>query len=83
MGARSLAWDCVQLGECRPAHRSRKDRARWCRGRTGVPHAWTWRDDRTLPNIGHGPSLHGAWDGWGYAIEIEVYSTCTTGVEPV
>jgi hypothetical protein len=40
---------CVEAGECRPQHRSRrKDRRHWCKGRDGIPHTWEWlrrRDD--------------------------------------
>ena len=35
--------NCVEAGECRPQHRSRrKDRRHWCKGREGIPHTWEW-----------------------------------------
>jgi hypothetical protein len=39
---------CREAGECRPPHRSRKNRRDWCKGRVGIPHTWEWlrsRDD--------------------------------------
>jgi len=33
---------CVNQGECRPAHRSTKNRRDWCKGREGIPHTWEW-----------------------------------------
>jgi hypothetical protein len=39
---------CVEVGECRPAHRGGKHTRHWCKGRVGIPHTWEWvrqRDD--------------------------------------
>ena len=44
---------CIENGECRPRHRSRKDRARLCGGREGREHQWEWVDENTLPNKSH------------------------------
>ena len=38
--------ECVQVGECRPAHRSTKDTRHWCKGRVGIPHTWEWQRRR-------------------------------------
>lgn len=70
--------DCVRVGECRPSHRSRKDRGRWCRGKEGVEHQWRWMNDRELPNTtnslrGHRPCEQ---DGFGYISEREVCGSC-------
>ncbi len=33
---------CVEQGECRPPHASRKSTAKWCGGKVGIEHQWTW-----------------------------------------
>lgn len=37
---------CVDVGECRPAHRGGKDTRHWCKGRIGIPHTWEWLRQR-------------------------------------
>lgn len=51
--------ECVALGECRPPHHATKDRTRWCGGKVGLEHVWTWVDERRVPNAFH---LH-RWPG--------------------
>lgn len=38
---------CVEVGECRPAHRGSKDTRHWCKGRVGIPHTWEWLRQRS------------------------------------
>jgi ferredoxin-like protein FixX len=38
--------DCVEVGECRPPHRTSKNTRHLCKGRAGIPHAWEWRRQR-------------------------------------
>lgn len=38
---------CIEVGECRPKHRSSKDTHRWCKGRVDIPHTWEWQRQRT------------------------------------
>jgi hypothetical protein len=50
--ARSVNSDraCIDAGECRPRHRAKKDRKRWCGGKAGKEHAWEMRFSDELPN---------------------------------
>jgi hypothetical protein len=42
---------CVDIGECRPKHRGRKDTRQWCKGRVGIPHTWEWVRQRNQVEI--------------------------------
>lgn len=70
--------ECVADGHCRPPHRSRKDRARWCRGKVGVEHQWQWVDAEDLPNAtnnGKRKPFYG--ERLGYRRERRVCITCS------
>jgi hypothetical protein len=42
--------ECVQEGECRPRHASKKSTAKWCKGKVGREHQWEWIATSKLPN---------------------------------
>jgi hypothetical protein len=70
--------ECIANGECRPRHRSRKNRSKWCGGHEGREHRYVWTDDCELPNA-HGA----AWnrDRWrgeegGYCNQTELCTVC-------
>lgn len=33
---------CIEEGFCRPKHKAKKNKLRWCRGKEGVEHRWLW-----------------------------------------
>jgi hypothetical protein len=66
--------ECVAEGHCRPPHKSRKDRAKWCRGKVGVPHQWQWVNEASLPNAHQRKPLRG--ERLGYEGEVRVCSEC-------